>query len=272
MNYLEFIQTGGFPFDANDLDNMQASYQVFNNLGQLAGDFSIIRGCVITGATISDGIIYINGEVLEFKGGQVEPNVIIIDEPDAEEFENGQVHNVFHKRYATFGIASTSYPWSNFKRAFPTNQIPEALALKEDKATILGLITRLEKLEEKNSVFQNGGAMVFWNKPANQIPNGWREVVDWKGRIPVGFDPLQVEFNAIGKTGGSKTKQLSITEIPSHTHNGHLVQASSNWRSGGDSSGNNATSVPGASGATGGGQAFSILNPYRTVLFIEYHL
>lgn len=39
-----------------------------------------------------------------------------------------------------------------------------------------------------------------------------------KGRVPVGYDPSQTEFDALGETGGAKTHTLSINEMPSHTH------------------------------------------------------
>jgi microcystin-dependent protein len=39
-----------------------------------------------------------------------------------------------------------------------------------------------------------------------------------KGRIPVGRDSSQTEFDALGETGGAKTHTLSIAEMPAHTH------------------------------------------------------
>jgi microcystin-dependent protein len=39
-----------------------------------------------------------------------------------------------------------------------------------------------------------------------------------KGRIPVGFDSAQTEFDALGETGGAKTHTLTSAEMPSHTH------------------------------------------------------
>lgn len=39
-----------------------------------------------------------------------------------------------------------------------------------------------------------------------------------KGRIPVGLDAAQVEFDTMGEAGGAKTHTLSIAEFPSHTH------------------------------------------------------
>jgi microcystin-dependent protein len=39
-----------------------------------------------------------------------------------------------------------------------------------------------------------------------------------KGRVPVGRDTTQVEFDTLGETGGAKTHTLGVTEMPSHTH------------------------------------------------------
>lgn len=38
------------------------------------------------------------------------------------------------------------------------------------------------------------------------------------GRVPVGYDAGQTEFNASEKTGGSKTHTLTESEMPSHEH------------------------------------------------------
>lgn len=39
-----------------------------------------------------------------------------------------------------------------------------------------------------------------------------------KGRVPVGLDGNDTDFNTIGKTGGEKNHTLTITEMPSHDH------------------------------------------------------
>lgn len=48
----------------------------------------------------------------------------------------------------------------------------------------------------------------------------------WKafgaGRVLVGFDSSQTEFNTILKTGGEKTHTLTIDEMPNHTHGLHI--------------------------------------------------
>lgn len=41
---------------------------------------------------------------------------------------------------------------------------------------------------------------------------------NFKGRVPVGLDSTQVEFDALGEVGGAKTHTLVTAEMPSHTH------------------------------------------------------
>jgi microcystin-dependent protein len=41
-----------------------------------------------------------------------------------------------------------------------------------------------------------------------------------KGRIPVGRDSAQTEFDVLGETGGAKTHTLTSAQIPNHNHTG----------------------------------------------------
>ncbi len=254
MNKTNFIQTGGWPLKSERLQEQQTAYSIFNAYGSLAGNLTIISGCETLGTTVQDGVVYIDGELYDFKSASVTPSstVIIIETPINRGFKNGVIKTVHTLRYATFGTAETSWPWSDFKLLDPITE----------------LMRRLNVLEKKNAVFQAGGGMVLWNKPAVDIPTGWQEVIDWRGRMPVGFDNVQSEFNVMGKTGGQKNKKLSIDEIPSHTHGFRAyVQSGSNSGSGGEAAGyfeDRQTT------ATGGGQQFSLMNPYRVALFIEY--
>ena len=43
-------------------------------------------------------------------------------------------------------------------------------------------------------------------------------VPDMRGKVPVGFNSSETEFDNLGETGGEKTHTLSITEMPSHSH------------------------------------------------------
>ena len=94
--------------------------------------------------------------------------------------------------------------------------------------------------------------------------------VAWgSGRVPVGVDTGQTEFNTVEKTGGAKTHTLTINEMPSHTHNfkggkTSILAASDGiglmGASASDGYGNWGYIVQG----TGGGQAHNNLQPYIT--------
>ena len=79
-------------------------------------------------------------------------------------------------------------------------------ALKNNNKTILdltypiGSIYMSIKSTNPSSLF--GGTWVAWGA----------------GRVLVGVDTTQTEFNAVEKTGGEKTHTLTIDEMPSHNH------------------------------------------------------
>jgi microcystin-dependent protein len=93
-----------------------------------------------------------------------------------------------------------------------------------------------------------------------------------KGRVPVGKDTGQTEFNALGETGGAKTHTLSVAEMPSHTHDNGLIRttaAGSITTGTGIPPHNNApTGTWTDPAATGGGGAHNNLQPYLVVNWI----
>lgn len=264
MNRTNFNQTGGFPLKTERLQELQTAFEIFNAYGAMAGNLTVISGCETVGTTVQNGFVFINSELLEFREASVNSNsrVVIIEETASKTFQNGQLKPTYYVRYATFGTAAASWPWTDFKKIDPIKQ----------------LMQRLNTLEKKTAVFQSGGGMVLWNKPAADIPAGWQEVVNWRGRIPVGLDTAQSEFNEMGKAGGAKSKTFSIAEMPQHTHEYNDIYHSEyggnigvGGRGSGDTDWDNAGyGIQRTSQSSGGGQAFSIMNPYRVVMFIEY--
>lgn len=273
MNIINFDQIGGFPLTTNILKRLQNAFKIFNSLGQIAGDKTIISGCTVAGSNVSDGYVFVNDELFEFQGGAVQTNVIIVETSESLTFANNNDYPVIKTRYVTFGTGAGQMAWADFKRPLKTKEVPT------------DLVTRLETLEKKSAVFQSGGGMVLWNKPANQIPVGWSEVVDWRGRIPVGMDVLQTEFNTLGKQGGAKSKMLTDKNMAPHQHKTNWGTSTLTPPDGYDD-----PEIQGAAGAAsskknyltskelysatntpvGAQEAVDILNPYRTVLFIEY--
>lgn len=70
-----------------------------------------------------------------------------------------------------------------------------------------------------NLVYPIGSIYMSVNptNPSELFPRtAWME---WgQGRVPVGVDPSQAEFNAAEKIGGSKSVILTVDQIPTHTH------------------------------------------------------
>ena len=89
------------------------------------------------------------------------------------------------------------------------------------------------------------------------------------GRVIVGVDSTDTDFDAVRETGGSKTDShtLTIAELPSHTHEttlrGNGEDETQNFPSASDNSDPSRTMT---SGATGGGNAHThdIVQPYIT--------
>lgn len=146
-----------------------------------------------------------------------------------------------------------------------------------DTQNLPNVIQRLTDIEttfvayqKKMAVFQAGGGMIFWNKPKALIPAGWAEVVDWRGRIPAGLDESDVDFQTMGKIGGSKTKTILINNMPKHSHDfGTGVEKVGTGNTNGLSK-NNGGEFNKQTSEVGGDVPMNILNPYRVVLFIEY--
>lgn len=97
-------------------------------------------------------------------------------------------------------------------------------------------------------------------------------VPNMKGRVPVGYDSGQTEFDAIGETGGAKTHTLTSAQIPAHVHpassggftlggtsGAYAIQGGATYGFGFDAN---------TAANTGGGGAHNILQPYFTTQYI----
>ena len=81
MNRLNFNHSIGFPLETNILSEMQTAWSILNAFCGIVGNYAILQGCTVVGTTVSDGVVCIDGEVIEFKGGQVQSSVIIVQTP-----------------------------------------------------------------------------------------------------------------------------------------------------------------------------------------------
>lgn len=90
-----------------------------------------------------------------------------------------------------------------------------------------------------------------------------------KGRVPVGLDTSQSEFNSLNKKGGEKTHTLTIDETPNHTHDYSGIISQYLGQGGGTTDAERLCNRgSGTTTSTGGGQAHNNLQPYITVNYI----
>lgn len=211
MNTINFNQSVGFPLETEILDEMQKAYSLFNALGALAGDFSIISGCELTGATIADGVVFINGEVLEFRGGVVQTNVIIVETKQQREFEDFVSRDVIFTRYATFGTATTQWLWADFKPGIASKLLPAMFA---------GITTQLETIIEKLNTIERD-AKVQLQSDFNQNNNTLKDFIKNK---PNFINFLHRGVFAISDVGS--TDELKTVTFPTVGTNNYMIVGS----------------------------------------------
>jgi len=142
-----------------------------------------------------------------------------------------------------------------------------AIIVKDGGVTLQKLATALkDALYPVGSIYTNATDS---NNPATLIGFGtW--VAFGAGKVPVGIDASDTDFDTAEETGGSKTHTLTTSELPSHTHSISYDQSGPG--------GNNVNSsfyagisnnVSGAfsrnTNSTGDGQAHNNLQPYIVV-------
>ncbi|MCT4318772.1 phage baseplate protein [Elizabethkingia anophelis] len=277
MKTFNYNQTGGFKVTTETLSDIQSAYSIVEGVARMAGDKSIISGCEEAngGVTVGDGVVMINKELLAFKGGVKGNTVIIREIITQKKFENGEVKDVIKDRFATFGYSNEFYIWADFKRVTNLSRIEE----------------RLAKLEKAAKPIIDGNAPVLFMRPVNEIPAGWEEVTDFRGRMPVGWNPDDGNFNTIGETGGNKTHKITISELPAHSFKifggvgadtptiNNSPESSAAFK--GDSpndnedwnytiTSNNGQAMYGKTNTVGQDQDMDIMNPYRIVMYIRF--
>ena len=88
------------------------------------------------------------------------------------------------------------------------------------------------------------------------------------GRVLIGLDSADTDFDAVEETGGAKTHTLTTAEMPSHTHTFTAFQtiSGSNNRTGGGALSASASST---TASTGGGGAHNNVQPYIVVYMFK---
>ena len=84
-----------------------------------------------------------------------------------------------------------------------------------------------------------------------------------QGKVMIGVDSTDTDFDTVGNTGGAKTHTLITDEIPSHTHSMSIENASGTGSTGSSNGASSFSTVN--TSATGGDGAHNNLQPYVVV-------
>jgi len=85
------------------------------------------------------------------------------------------------------------------------------------------------------------------------------------GKVLVGVDASDTDFDTVEETGGAKTHTLTISEMPAHTHSYDKQIATTDALSIHDTVRTTGGNTSSTTGSTGGGTAHNNLQPYITV-------
>ena len=127
----------------------------------------------------------------------------------------------------------------------------------DDTFAILNLICPVGKVEV---FFDN-------NDHSNYLGFTWERTSI--GRVPVGIDENDEDFDTIGNTGGEKAHTLTINEMPSHKHDLTIIGGGSERASGVEWNTSNETRKYAGDmiEAVGGNQPHNIMQPYEVMAF-----
>ena len=93
---------------------------------------------------------------------------------------------------------------------------------------------------------------------------------DLRGRVVIGLDVNDTDFDTLGETGGEKTHTLTVDELAPHNHDVKVKMNASGFGDGylTSASGYDYTTSNSPINSTGGGQAHNNLQPYIVINYI----
>ncbi|MFT4223319.1 tail fiber protein [Dysgonomonas sp.] len=228
MNKVNITAQDDFPMDSDGMDFIQKMIHQVYKLARLGGTDYIMEGCDEVNGVISDGQIVINGELLEFKGGQKQDYIVIVETKETvyDEEETGEIKEypeAYISRYATFSDDG-KLKWENVKQILTNQQLEQKISSLrgEPLATKLDFTGRVDRIPD-NYMLADGRLLrtaeypeLAWfygaeNQESFSLP-------DLRHMFIVGYDPTKQDYSEVGKTGGEEKHALTADENGEHQH------------------------------------------------------
>lgn len=238
-----------FPVDCETFDFIQANQELLAVLGQIGGDKAILSGCVKTGSTVAPGYVFLKtvqypeGEVLKFDGGTIDGvnTTVYISETATSVTAQGYTYpQAYYTRSLKAGLGTEQYLWSDFIRVETNASLKTRVKTLEDEVAILaplpigipqpwtGYISKIPS----NMVLYDGRALNIADYPkaydvwgtmyntqnGKTTPAGQFRIPDLSGLFLASYSAADDDYSEIGKKGGLKLIQLTISNLPKHRH------------------------------------------------------
>ena len=128
------ISATGFPGTNETWRFIQSAWrEPLNALAQMAGDKTVITGCVVDDDSMGNGFIVLNGEILPFQAGEIGTHITMIKEVinvdydvDIDNDDNLDSLPAYETRYLKFGSeGENTFPYSELKRLKPLQELSD---------------------------------------------------------------------------------------------------------------------------------------------------
>jgi microcystin-dependent protein len=210
MKTTDFTHLGGMPGTQQRFDFMQTGYnEAFAAIAKMCGDKTILYGVEVNAGNVSAGWISVNGELIRFIGGSVNPLtdwVVFSTAVTPLTFLDNTIHNVHFDKTATSGINGDvnngDFLFSELVPLLSLSNIWLAGDVKEKIVTEQYIIDNFDAITGVGLNRERG-----WQILSMALP-------DTAGKMFVNRDPNQGSFESVGLTGGEETHTLTQLELP----------------------------------------------------------
>jgi hypothetical protein len=269
MKTTDFTHLGGMPGTQQRFDFMQTGYnEAFAAIAKMCGDKTILYGVEVNAGNVSAGWISVNGELVRFIGGAINPLtdwVVFSTAVTPLTFLDNSIHNVHFDKTATSAInGDVSNGDFLFSELVPLLSLSNIWLAGDVKEKIVNEQYIIDNFDATTGVGLNREK--GWQILSMALP-------DTAGKMFVNRDPNNGLFGSIGLTGGEETHTLTKPELPNlplqYTLFGH---PSSDWRT---ASGSGRPATVGNTGGPNGsfntnnmgdGMAHNNMPPFYVVL------
>jgi hypothetical protein len=155
------VSATGFPGTNQTWRFIQDAWrEPLNALALLAGDKTVVTGCIVAGGSMGNGYIVLNGEILPFQAGAIGENITMIKDIinvdyDVDIDSDGNLDNLpaYESRYLRFGSdGENTFPYSELKRLqtiqqLSDYQLPDYLTAPIYVAFTTALLNKLNGIE-----------------------------------------------------------------------------------------------------------------------------